>query len=168
MVVLMSFIIFFGWFCINIISLKECFYCGIMGNLKWDFKKCDICIVLYEVVGSGEILSIVMVIKVCRSVFVNVVLGSEDFIFKIFSEVWRKNLIKRVWIRVDMLNEWFWLDESYGDVMDGMLIVFVFKEDLGEFKNVVSILVKNVLEMYCIWIEKDSCWFVVCGNCSSE
>ena len=166
--VLTSLITSFGWSCINIISSKERFHRGIMGNLKRDLKKRDICIALHDAVGSGEISSIVMAIKVRRSVFVNVVLGSEDFISKIFSEARRKNLTKRVWIRADMSNERSQLDESYGDVMDGMLTVSVPKEDLGEFKNVVSILAKNVSEMYCTWIEKDSRWSAVCGNRSSE
>ena len=87
---LTSLITSFGWSCINIISSKERFYRGIMGNLKRDLKKRDICIALHDAVGSGEISSIVMAIKVRRSVFVNVVLGSEDFISKIFSEARKK------------------------------------------------------------------------------
>lgn len=166
--VLTSLITYFGWSCVNIISSRESFHRRIMGNLKRDLKKRDICVPFHEAVGNGEFSRIVMAIKDRRSISVNVVLGSEDFISKIFHKARANNLTKRVWIITDTLDERSRLVESYYDVMDGMLTVSVPQEGLGGFKDVVSILVKNVSEMYCTWLEKDSRWSAVCGNRSSE
>lgn len=57
---------------------------------------------------------------------------------------------------------------SYGDVINGMLVMFVFEEDLGEFKVCVSYLLWNILGVYCVWFKKDSYWFVFCEFYSED
>lgn len=165
---LSSLVAHFGWPCINIISSRDGFYRGVMGNLKRSLKKHHICVANHEVIAYGEIPRVVLAIKGRSSVSVNVLLGSDDFISRIFDEARKNNLTKRVWIGSDMLHEQSQLVESYGDVIEGMLTVSVPEEDLGEFKTHVSRLSKNVSGPYCSWLENGSRWSAVCGNHSSE
>lgn len=154
----------------NIISSKDSFNRGVIGNLKRSLKKHNVCVAVHEVVVHGEIPRVVSAIKARRSVSVSVLLGSEDFVADILDKVQKNNLTKtkRVWIGADTRNDRFRLASRYGDVIDGMLAISLPEEDLGEFKTYVSRLSKNISAAYCAWLKKDSRWPAFCGRHSKE
>lgn len=167
---LASLIAYFEWSCINIISSKDPFNRGVTGSLKRSLKKHNVCVAVHEVVTQSEIPRVVSAMKSRESVSVSVLLGSEDFIADILKEVRKNNLAntKRVWIGTDTHNNRFRLQNSHGDVKDGMLAISVPEEDLGEFKAHASRLSRNISGAYCAWLEKDSRWPVFCGRHSED
>ena len=161
---LASVIAYFEWSCINVISSKDSFNRGVIGSLKRNLKRHNVCVALHEVVTQGEIPRVVSAMKARKSVSVSVLLGSEDFVADILKEVRKNNLAntKRVWIGTDTRNDRFRLTNGYVDVIDGMFAISVTEEDLGEFKAHVSRLSRNISGAYCASLEKDSRWPAYC------
>lgn len=161
---LASLIAYFKWSCVNIISSKDTLNRGVIGSLKRNLKKHNVCVALHEVVAQSEIPRVVSAIKARKSVSVSVLLGNKDFVADILEEVQKNNLTetKRVWIGTDTRNDRFQLANSYGDVINGMLAMSVPEEDLGEFKVRASHLSRNISGAYCAWLKKDSHWPAFC------
>ena len=162
---LASLVAHFGWSCINVITSRDIFHLGLAENLKQDFKSRNICVAIDHVVAnSSEITRLVSDIKDRRSVVVNVLLVREDLVVKILDEAKKLNLSRMVWIGSDARGKNLRLAKSYHDVIDGMLWVSSYEEDLGEFNAHTSWVSRNISGAFCRWLEKNSRWPAFCDR----